>query len=159
MKWGSAQRGQESVANCRLTLVCGGEKSPVPCDADAGLSAALLACSPCCWQPDLPEFKGCSRCSPPTQGAERCVMGRFATTQPTCSHTSPSGFVVTERTHAHTRAHTHTNTHYPAKVKTLLMYNIINYLFSFIALTSSILEGHLEDPWKRRGREKGLFLS
>ena len=79
---------------------------------------------------DLAEFKGCSRCSPPTQGAERCVMRRFATTQPTCSHTSPSGFVVTEQTHAHTHAHTHThaNTHYSA-AKTLLRYNIINCLF------------------------------
>lgn len=61
--------------------------------------------------------------------------------------------------HTHTRTRTQTPTTLLVKVKTLLMYNITNYLFLFIALTSSILEGHLEGPWKRRGREKGLFLS
>ena len=34
-----------------------------------------------------------------TGGGEMCHEA-FATTQPTCSHTSPSGFVVTEQTYA-----------------------------------------------------------
>ena len=113
MKWNSAYIGQQASSKLQPYL---GLRQRRRARSQAVLILSVLSAA--LWPPPLPaadnqdlsEFKGCSRRSPPTQGAERCVMRFFATAQPTCSYTSPSGFVVTKQTHAHTHIHTHTQT-------------------------------------------------
>lgn len=67
----------------------------------------------------------------------------FATARPTCSHTSPSGFVVEKKKKEEKETH-----------KTLLMYNVISYPFHLWD-AFRILEEH-PGP---QGREEQILLT
>lgn len=109
-KWGSAQGGQKSCSKLQAYLGLQRQRrvqSPV----------MLMQCTvlpswpalPAADNQDLPEFKGCSRCSPPTQGAERCVMRHLPLPSP-LAPTLPPLVLWSQNKHMHTHARTRTQT-------------------------------------------------
>ena len=87
---------------------------------------------------DLAEFKGCSRCSPPTQGAERCVMAVLPPPSP-LAPTLPPLVLWSQNKHMHT--HTRTRTQTPTTLQLKHYLGTISLTAFFVHSTDSQLPG------------------